>query len=147
MPGARLKSVAFDSVTIDRAGASEQLFLDQSVTAAVATPSAPNAPAAAPGGVSVPAAQPVFSRQSIQNDVAFAPRIENGTVTGFTVTPKGAGAAFRAAGLQPGDIVKEVNGQPVVAVGEALQAFGGSGATLVVERGGKPVTLTLGAPR
>ena len=42
VPGARLKSVAFDSVTIERGGASEQLFLDQSVTAAVATPSPAN---------------------------------------------------------------------------------------------------------
>ncbi len=148
VPGARLKSVAFDSVTIERGGATEQLFLDQSVAAPVVAP----APAL-PGALTVPPPQAVLSaspmpaRQAVQNDVAFAPRIQNGTVTGFTLTPKEGGAAFRAAGLQPGDVVTSVNGQPVVAAGDALQAFSGSSATLIVERGGKPVTLTFGAPR
>ena len=40
MPGVVLESVAFDNVTIDRGGTSEQIFLDQS------TP----APAPPPGG-------------------------------------------------------------------------------------------------
>lgn len=50
IPGVRLVAVGFDSVTIDRAGAREQLFLDQSTPAPAAnavprsTPVAPPAP-------------------------------------------------------------------------------------------------------
>jgi general secretion pathway protein C len=40
MPGVKLKQVAFDSIMIERNGASEQLFLDQSIDAPVAQPSA-----------------------------------------------------------------------------------------------------------
>jgi general secretion pathway protein C len=47
LPGVKLKQVMFDSVMIDRNGASEQLFLDQSVSAPVAQP-APVPPSAGP---------------------------------------------------------------------------------------------------
>ena len=43
MPGVRLKAVTIDGVTIDRGGAAEQIFLDQSVDAAVVAPAAPKA--------------------------------------------------------------------------------------------------------
>ncbi|HYJ84312.1 MAG TPA: type II secretion system protein N [Allosphingosinicella sp.] len=45
-PGVVLKSVEFDSVTISRGGADEQLFMDQSPTATTVTPPAGTAPAA-----------------------------------------------------------------------------------------------------
>ncbi|MBA3897695.1 MAG: type II secretory protein PulC, partial [Sphingomonadaceae bacterium] len=52
VPGVKLKAVAFDGVTIDRGGAPEQLFLDQSVVAPVAQPAAA---APAPPLVATPA--------------------------------------------------------------------------------------------
>src|SRR5688572_29245756 len=45
-PGVTLKSVDFDSVTITRGGADEQLFMDQSETPATVTAPAGRAPAA-----------------------------------------------------------------------------------------------------
>lgn len=69
-PGVTLKSVDFDSVTISRGGADEQLFMDQSQTAGTAAPAAPSAPAAPtpvvvqptssvePGGPPVPPSRP-----------------------------------------------------------------------------------------
>lgn len=45
-PGVTLKSVDFDSVTITRGGADEQLFMDQSESPATATTPAGRAPAA-----------------------------------------------------------------------------------------------------
>lgn len=57
MPGVRLKQVNFDSVVIDRGGASEQLFLDQSVAAPVAQPQPAPTPAA-PAQPAVPVAVP-----------------------------------------------------------------------------------------
>lgn len=38
VPGVKLKAVSYDSVTIDRGGAPEQIFLDQSVAAPVVKP-------------------------------------------------------------------------------------------------------------
>jgi general secretion pathway protein C len=69
-PGVTLKSVDFDSVTISRGGADEQLFMDQSQAPGTATPTAPAAPAAPtptvvqpsssvePGGPPVPPSRP-----------------------------------------------------------------------------------------
>jgi general secretion pathway protein C len=45
-PGVTLKSVDFDSVTISRGGADEQLFMDQSQAPTTVTPRAGSAPAA-----------------------------------------------------------------------------------------------------
>jgi general secretion pathway protein C len=55
LPGVKLKQVMFDSVLIDRNGASEQLFLDQSIAAPVARPAA-SVPAAVPTPPAVPTA-------------------------------------------------------------------------------------------
>ena len=68
-PGVTLKSVDFDSVTISRGGADEQLFMDQSqapvsVTAPPAGPTAPTVPvvnptsSVEPGGPPVPPSRP-----------------------------------------------------------------------------------------
>lgn len=69
-PGVTLKSVDFDSVTISRGGADEQLFMDQSQAPGTVTPTAPAAPAAPmptvvqpsssvePGGPPVPPSRP-----------------------------------------------------------------------------------------
>jgi general secretion pathway protein C len=69
-PGVTLKSVDFDSVTISRGGAEEQLFMDQSQAPGTATPAAPSAPAGPtptvvqpsssvePGGPPVPPSRP-----------------------------------------------------------------------------------------
>jgi general secretion pathway protein C len=57
MPGTRLKMVLGDHVVLDRGGAEEQLFLDQSVpapTAAPAVPVPPPAPVPAPPEVAPP---------------------------------------------------------------------------------------------
>jgi general secretion pathway protein C len=147
VPGVKLKSVAFDSVTIDRGGVSEQLFLDQSVAAPVASGTAsstgvPNVPAAAISP---------FHAQALAMGVAFAPRVEKGAITGFTVSPKGSGDAFTAAGLQAGDVVTQINGATIRSVDDAMQAMnnttGGSQISISVERSGKSVMLRPGAAR
>jgi general secretion pathway protein C len=51
VPGVHLKLVASDHAVLDRRGAEEQIFLDQSVPAPVAAaPAAPPVPASAPAG-------------------------------------------------------------------------------------------------
>ena len=143
MPGVVLKAVAFDHVTIDRGGAEEQAFLDQSTSAtdAEAPPAggagwssaAPPPPAAPGGGVTA---------DMLKRDIGFAPRMENGRVTGLVVAAKGPG--FATAGFRPGDIVTQVNGQSVGDL-QSLQNQIAPGArlSLTVERGAAVASVNL----
>jgi general secretion pathway protein C len=143
LPGVRLKAVAFDHITIDRGGVEEQVFLDQSQPAPTAAPGA-GAPAGSPPpvmGMDNPTAD------MLKRDVGYAPRMQNGRVTGLILTARGPG--FQNAGFMPGDIVTQIDGQPVGSVGD-LQALQGKfvpGAhiSLTVERGAavSSVNLTL----
>ncbi|HEX7782165.1 MAG TPA: type II secretion system protein N [Sphingobium sp.] len=172
MPGVVLKDVAFDHVVIDRSGASETIFLDQSVAAPVADPAAdPAAPdaqnpanpqSAAPpiqqgGGRPQPAdmTPPAASQEppprrdpgigAIKTDIGFAPRTQGGKVTGLVLSPRGP--AFHAAGFQPGDIISQVNGRPISSAADlkALQAqlVPGARISLSVERGASVVPIAL----
>lgn len=145
LPGVVLKSVAFDHVTIDRGGAEEQIFIDQSTPAPDAVPapaentgwqSAAPPPPAALGGGTGPTAD------SLKRDIGFAPRMQNGRVTGLVVSAKGPG--FASAGFRPGDIVTQVNGQPLGDL-QALQNQIAPGArlSLTVERGAAVASVNL----
>lgn len=149
MPGVVLKAVAFDHVTIDRGGAEEQLFLDQSQPAAAAAP-ATNAPTTPqPFTAAPPATQgrdnPTAG--SLKSDIGVAPRMENGRVTGLVLLSKGPG--FQNAGFQSGDVVTQIDGRPVGSAGDlqALQGriMPGARISLMVERGAStvPINLTL----
>lgn len=145
-PGVKLAAVAFDHVILDRGGARETLFIDQSVPTNAAAPAgagaATLAPAPAPDG-----SGGELSPQALQNGVGFAPRAEDGRVTGLVVQPRGDGAVFRAAGLRPGDVVRAVNGRPIGSVADISgQLAPGARLSLEVERGGAvvPVALFLG---
>jgi general secretion pathway protein C len=146
MTGATLKAVMRDSVTIDRGGVEEKLYIDQSVSVADVTSTLAARPTTATGGGAQmvrsqtgPADGPLSVTQ-IRNDIDFVPQTDGGRVTGFAVSPRGSGAAFGAIGLQAGDVVVSVNGMPVTSPGTMADQFGamnaGSQLTLEVERGG-----------
>lgn len=143
MPGVVLKAVAFDHITIDRGGAEEQVFLDQSQPAPTAVPQAGVPPGSPPPvvGMDNPTAD------MLKRDVGYTPRMQNGRVTGLILTAKGPG--FQNAGFQPGDIVTQIDGQPVGSVSDlqALQGkiMPGARISLTVERGAatSSVNLTL----
>jgi general secretion pathway protein C len=138
MPGVTLRSVAFDSVTIDRGGALEQVFLDQSVPprAVVGDVSAVPPPPGAPGPM---AASP------IPGVSLSAP-----TANGVTVSGDANNPAFKASGLQPGDVVTAVNGSPVrqgTQIDRLLALPSESGITaLTVTRGGQTLTVNVQSP-
>lgn len=124
VPGVTLKAVAFDGVTIERGGREEQLFLDQSQPATRLAPP--------------PAAQ------TLAQSVQFVPRVQEGEVAGLALQPAGDGAAFRAAGLQSGDVLVALDGRPIAGTSpQDIQArlAGARQALLGLERGGQPVTL------
>ena len=127
MSGVTLQEVAFDHVILSRNGSSESLYLDQSVPAetvsggdttidtnGVVRPApSPDAPAPAPAPASTQ-----ITANDIRSAVSFAPRTDNGQITGLTVSPQGDGAIFRTAGFRGGDIITAVNGQPIRSAGD-----------------------------
>jgi len=152
VPGVTLTAVGFDSVTISRSGTPEQLFLDQSQPAALAGAGAPPMVVGAPppGGfaplpIVTTAAPPVEVEGSAATDIQFSPRLNGRNVTGVTVAPKGAGTAFRAAGLAAGDVIVSVNGQRITSPDQARslagQISGNREVTMQVERNGRVVPL------
>lgn len=158
-PGVILKAVAFDHVSIERGGRSEDLFITQAEQA----PAPAVVPAGAPlvGGAAPPASAGApppplpnatpspqgISAAQVRSDIGFIPRIDGGKVSGLTVRSQGSGAAFRAAGLRDGDIVTQIGGRPVSGQAD-LERLGpqlarGGAISLLVERGGQVVPLTL----
>jgi general secretion pathway protein C len=155
--GVTLKSVEFDSVTISRGGADEQLFMDQSqapvtVTApgAPTAPAAPTAPVINPTSSVEPGSRPVPPSKLYPNEVSMAPRMNGSQLTGVTVRPRGNEAAFRALGLAPGDVVIAVNGRRVDSAEQArgmATQLASARVSLQVERDGRVVVLRPGAGR
>lgn len=141
-PGVILREVAFDHVAIERGGARENLFLDQSGGGTATTP--------VPGGDAAATNAPVSSGitvQQFQSDIGFVPRVEGGRISGLVVRPQGSGAAFRAAGLREGDIITQIAGRPVQGpadVERIASQFGEGGTlSLTVDRGGQTLPLSV----
>ncbi len=145
-PGVMLKAVAFDHVTIDRGGASEDLFLDQSggtVPAATTITTITDAPPTAfppQPGAGMPVAQ-------LRQEIGFIPRIDAGRISGLVVRSQGSGAAFRAAGLRDGDVVTSLGGRPVTGPDDldriARDFAGGGNVPIIVERGQETLSLAI----
>ncbi|UKK83963.1 PDZ domain-containing protein [Sphingopyxis sp. BSN-002] len=148
-PGLKLVGVAFDHVLLDRGGARETLFLDQSGGASAAPAPALPAPTpeagAAPAGGTSPGGE--MSPDALKAGVGFAPRAENGRITGLVVQSQGDGAVFRSAGLKPGDVIRSVNGRPISSAGDAAslasQFAPGARLSLEVERGAGVVPVAI----
>ena len=129
MPGVTLAQVGFDSVTINRNGVAEQIFLDQSRPAhgAAAPAPAPSTPVAAPN-----------------SQIRFQPRTSGGRANGLTVSPGiDGGYALRAAGFMPGDVIVSINGQAVTSLDQArtIVRQAGGEVSVIVNRGGRAVPL------
>lgn len=148
MPGVRLAEVAFDHVAIERGGAREQIFLDQSEPADAApaeTMAAPGAPAPPPQAAPPP---PPPRQASVGDAVRFQPRMNGGRVDGVAVSPGAdGGAAMRAAGLEAGDVIVSVNGQRITSMEQARALIRGGRATVMVDRGGRAVAVPLRLPQ
>jgi general secretion pathway protein C len=146
VPGVRLKSVEHDSVTIERGGTTEQLFMDQSQGAAAAPAPLPATPITlAPPSAPPPAPPPPGNPAS---DIRYDPRMNGSQVTGVTVFPQGSGNGFRAAGLAPGDVILSANGRRISSADQARalgSALGAGPVILQVERNGRVITVRPGA--
>lgn len=151
VPGVKLKSVAFDHIVLTRGGVDEQLFLDQSVAAPVVGPAGTAAPVATAGspGAAAPAAQ--ITPQTLAEGISFTPRIEKGAAPGLVVAPKGSGSLFAQTGLIQGDVVTQINGQPVRAVNDIADAVvrlpPGGRLNFMIERNGTTMNISAGGAK
>ncbi|HWJ68549.1 MAG TPA: type II secretion system protein N [Sphingobium sp.] len=146
-PGVVLKAVAFDHVVIQRGGATETLFIDQSSGAVAEGAETPDG--AAPALPAQPATG-ALEPSSLTNALGLAPRTENGKVTGIVASAQGNDAMFALAGFRPGDIVVQINGQPVTSAGDINMLRNairpGARLSLMVERGAATVPISLILP-
>jgi general secretion pathway protein C len=145
-PGVRLKAVAFDHITIDRGGTSEDLFLVQSdAPAAAAAGVSPGSALPAPGASPI-GTQPVRANQ-IRNEIGFIPRIDGGRISGLVVRPQGTGTLFRTAGLREGDVVTAIGGRPVSGPQDidrvTAEFTTGGNIPITVERGTQTLALAI----
>jgi len=151
MPGVVLKAVLFDHVVIDRGGAEETIFLDQSTPVAPAEPSGDSggdhsgAFRAADGSGPARPVAGMLTVDAIRAGVGFGPRMSDGRITGIVVSQKGPG--FQAAGFRPGDVITQVNGRPIGSADDlsVLQQalVPGARISVMVERGADVVPLAL----
>jgi general secretion pathway protein C len=153
-PGVKLKAVQFDHVVIERGGVTEQLYIDQSGGGAAGGPTGPGAPEAGGGapspGIGAPPAPPGrLTPESLMSSISFAPRTERSGVTGIVVNSQG-GEVFSQAGFRPGDIIVQVNGQPVRSAADVTSLQGsirpGARISLMVERGAATAPIALIIP-
>jgi general secretion pathway protein C len=148
VPGVKLKSVAFDHVVLERGGVDEQLFIDQSVAAPVAgAPGSPVTPV--PSGASAGSAQ--MTPQALAEGIAFTPRADKSAAPGLVVAPKGSGALFAQTGLVQGDVVTQINGQPVREASDIADAVArvapGGRLSFMIERNGTTMNVSAGGAK
>jgi general secretion pathway protein C len=118
--GTRLHSVYVDRVLLDRGGRLERLSFPKpdSSPQASARPRSnvalsqqrPLQPAVRPGNAASMADAVTSAIGQIGQFMQIAPQEEGGQMVGYRLQPRGDGAIFQQLGLEPGDVLTEVNG-------------------------------------
>jgi general secretion pathway protein C len=146
--GVKLHSVYADRVVIDRGGALETLPLPRQFAAGTMIQSALPAAAAAEPSIAESVQKLVAAGPEVVGEVLRPmPAFANGQLQGFRLYPGRDRQKFARLGLQPGDLVTQVNGVPLTDGQrgmEILRSLGNAGsATVTVERGGNVQQLTV----
>ena len=145
--GAKLHSVEPDRVLLNRNGTLETLRLPQQLSSAPArTVSTVLPPAAAQPQGSL--RQVISENASRLTDIVrLAPHVQEGKVVGFRVNPGKDRATFEQLGLQPGDVVTDINGTVLNDPSQGLQVFESLGeatqANVTVLREGTPQVIVI----
>ena len=155
-PGLILRDVGPDYVTLARgASLSRLIFADVPVGVPPVPPPPPGpltvTPPPPPAPTPTPAAVAPVDPARLITQAGLRPRMRGLRLDGFTVSASGDAALLRAAGLQAGDVILAINGQPLDSL-ERIAALRGqlansSGAELRYERDGAVQTSTIGAGR
>jgi general secretion pathway protein C len=150
-PGLVLRGVGADHVTLARGGSVSRLvFTDLPMGVAPVPPPPPGPQTVTPTpAVSVAPAGASIDPARLLGQAGLRPRMRGARLDGFTVSGAGDAAVLRAAGLQAGDVILAVNGQPLDSLERIAalrsQLADSTGAELRIERDGQVQTSTLGS--
>ncbi len=144
-PGLVLESVAADHVLLRAGSRSRRIALPRGALPQATPAAAAALPAGRPGAT--PAAASSVDPSQLLSQAGLQARRESGRVTGYVVMPGGNDDLARQAGLQPGDVLLSVNGQPLDP--ERLQQLAeelgrDARAEIVFQRGGERRTTHVG---
>jgi general secretion pathway protein C len=145
-PGVTLVAVEEERVIINRNGARESLFLTEAAARrAREQRSAPQA-RTAPEPVSASA----LSREDWINGLRLEPALEGGQLSGMRVRAGSSAEVLAASGLQPGDVITRLNGEPLSSADAAARAVRNletaAQVTATVRRDGQDITLRAPLP-
>src|SRR6266480_4134203 len=144
-PGVRLDTVERDRIVIVRNGVREAVFMKDAEGGAVGVV-VPPPPIVQPIGtdrqlVDRRQLQQQLDRPEFLNQALIVPNPDGG----FLVRQVQAGSLYEKLGLRPGDVIKNVNGQPLTSMDDVMrlyQQFGTAQRVLVdVQRQGRSETL------
>ena len=149
--GATLHAVYADRVVLNEKGVLTNLklpseFKDAAVASVNRSTTTRQTPRAAGNANSI---QSVVTQNlnKLTDVIRPTPYRVQGEQVGFRVYPGRDRRQFAALGLRPGDIIKDIDGQPLSDVSRAMQIFQSLGSaeqvTVTIERNGQSETLTL----
>ena len=157
LPGVVLERILSDRVIINRDGADETLMLGGrgaglsviSDDSQIVTDTAPSEPADATAVV--PEDTAVIEGQLAGPDVLFGainagPVMTNGALSGYRLNPIGSADTMRQAGLEPGDVLLQINGTSVdnLDMTDVIDRISSiQTAVLEINRNGTPRTVRL----
>ena len=146
VPGARLESVLRDRIVIVRGGAREAVVMKD----AEETPGAA-VPAMTPLVQPLGADRQLVDRRQLQQQLGRPEFLSQALIVpnpgggGFLVREVQSGSLYEKLGLRPGDVIRNVNGQPITSMDDVMrlyQQFGSAERVLVdVQRQGRSETL------
>ena len=141
-PGVRLDTVERDRIVIVRNGVREAVFMKDAEGAAAVPPP--------PIVQSVGADRQIVDRRQLQQQLGRPEFLNQALIVpnpdgGFLVRQVQAGSLYEKLGLRPGDVIRNVNGQPLTNMDDVMrlyQQFGTAQRVLVdVQRQGRNETL------
>jgi type II secretion system protein C len=135
--GARVDEIYGDHVVLVQGGVRVLLYVESS---GIAPQNSRTAQALElVGGPQPKAEAPHYSVETLTDYVRTVPVYRNGIVTGFQVYPGARAGAFRKWGLQAGDVITDLDGQPLTDPDQAMQLLhsltDGEALTATVQRG------------
>ncbi len=147
--GATVQGIQPDRVVLSRGGVIEILPLPR-ISSGGAPPNAARAiPAPAARRAQLPSMQEVVTQNAntFTEIIRPQPFMPNGELKGYRIYPGRNRDQFVALGLQPGDLVTEINGMTLNNPAQAMELFRSladtTQVTVTIEREGQPQTLTL----
>jgi type II secretion system protein C len=145
--GARLTEIYKHYVVLERDGHSSRLYLKGEAANERALPDSAAAALLTVGGASPEAAAQSNSKERLTDYLRPSPVFAGGQLHGYALFAGRRAAAFSHLGLQPGDVITQINGSSVSESSDSLEMLEtltqGEALSVVIERAGVAQTLSL----